>query len=122
MENIKIIDFLKEVKRGEGKWVVGMGKALHKDEILEIWFCNKADGEPKNQNHEHNLSMERFLVINGGVTIQIEGKEIFIGPLQMVSIPPGVKHNLVKFLPETTMLNLRNSPWGAVGHLPEDRK
>jgi mannose-6-phosphate isomerase-like protein (cupin superfamily) len=121
MEKISVINLAKEIPTGKVGWVTGLGKAPHPDPLLEIAFYNQVTGEANNPPHPHKLSTERLLVIKGGMTIEVEGKEYWVGPFQMISIPPGLNHHIVSYDKDTIALNLRNSPQGAVGHLPEDR-
>lgn len=120
-EKAEIIDLKKLVEQGTVGWVTGLGRAPHKDPLLEIAFYNNVTGDAKNPPHPHTMSTERLLIIQGGMTVKTEEETFHIGPLQMISLPPGLKHNIVSYDPGTIALNLRNSPMGAVGHLPEDR-
>lgn len=121
-----IVADLSVVKEGMVAWVVGMGKAPIKDELLEVAFYNAVSGDANNPLHTHVFSTERLLIIEGGMTVEIidengKGREINLCPRQMIIIPPGKKHRIVGYNKDTIALNLRNSKEGAVGHLPEDR-
>lgn len=125
MSETIIVD-LSVVKDGTFAWVVGMGKAPIKDELLEVAFYNAVSGNANNPLHVHVFSTERMLIIEGGMTVEIidevgASREINLCPQQMIIIPPGSKHRIVKYENGTTALNLRNSKEGAVGHLPKDR-
>lgn len=124
MSKIIIAD-LDVVKKDTVAWVTGLGKAPIKDELLEVAFYNGVSGEANNPLHTHAFSTERLLVIEGGMTVEItddsEGEKINLRPLQMIIIPPGWRHRIVKYEKGTIALNLRNSKEGVVGHLPEDR-
>jgi mannose-6-phosphate isomerase-like protein (cupin superfamily) len=118
---MNIIDLNAQVKAGEVGWVLGLGKALIKDESLELAFYNNVGGEANNPLHHHNLSTERLLVIKGGLLLEIEGQPQPVGAMEMVCLPPGTAHRIISYQEGTIALNLRNSRMGAVGHLPEDR-
>lgn len=129
MEKVSVVDLSDVVKNGTVGWVTGLGKALFKDELLEVAFYNGVSGEANNSLHMHNFSTERLLVITGGITVEItddsEGEIIELGPWQMLTIPPAsalrLRHRIVKYKKGTFALNLRNSKEGAIGHLLEDR-
>lgn len=116
-----VIDFAKEISIGKVGWVTGLSKAPHQDPLLEIAFYNQVTGKANNPPHAHKLSTERLLVISGRIIIEVEGKEYQVSPFEMISIPPGLNHHIVSYDKNTIALNLRNSPQGASGHLPEDR-
>ena len=117
----KLIDLEQGIPRGSVGWVTGLCRAQHQDPLLEIALYNDMAGNANNPLHTHKLSTERLLVISGGMTVEVEGEEFWVGPFQMISIPPGLSHHIVFYDKGTVALNLRNSPQGAVGHLPEDR-
>ena len=86
-KNAVIIDLEKEITKGTVNWVTGMGRAPHQDPLLEIAFYNNVSGNAKNPPHAHALSTERLLVIEGGMTLNVEGETMHVGPFQMILIP-----------------------------------
>lgn len=118
---IEIIDLRSLTHEKEVGWICGLGKARFQDPILELAFYNRVSGDARNPVHYHKLSTERLLVIEGGIIVMVQDKKHTVRPFQMISIPPELEHQIVEYLPDTVAFNIRNSPKGAVGHLPEDR-
>ncbi|MDX1615373.1 MAG: cupin domain-containing protein [Candidatus Promineifilaceae bacterium] len=64
---------------------------------LQIWY-NNADESWVGQGerpHRHERSDECFIVLRGTLTVQVEGRQVRVGPGEFCCFPAGVDHAIM---------------------------
>jgi len=58
----------------------------------------------RNRIHNHRLQQEVFLVLEGTLTLLVEGEDVVVGPGELVEVPPGARRQLTNRGPEVVRL------------------
>jgi quercetin dioxygenase-like cupin family protein len=103
-----IIDLKEALKEGR-KWLVGAWQAkdspFHSDQ-LEVGIIELTKGDV-GKFHFHKFSSEAFIVLEGRLEIELEGKRWELGERQAVLIHPGQRHQITGFDPKTEVLLIK---------------
>jgi len=67
-------------------------------EQLQIWYnnANKSWLREREQPHMHTASDECFIVLQGTLVVEVEGKRFSVGPREFCCFPRGTFHAIVE--------------------------
>ena len=76
---------------------------------LQIWYNNTneswvGDGE---RPHKHLHSDECFIVLQGGLVVEVDGRRVAIGPREFCCFPAGQYHAVIEVHPPVETLMIR---------------
>jgi mannose-6-phosphate isomerase-like protein (cupin superfamily) len=74
---------------------------------LQILYRNTGDPWSDSDVHTHRESDECFIVLQGELTVEVEGERVSIGPREICFFPQGVYHALVETHPPLEVLIIR---------------
>lgn len=63
---------------------------------LQIWYNNTTQAWQDPQPHAHLESDECFIVLQGALIVDVEGRRVTIGPGEFCCFPAGVYHAVVE--------------------------
>lgn len=58
----------------------------------------------RNRIHNHRLQQEVFLVLDGTLTMLVEGEDVVVASGELVQVPPGVRRQLTNRGPDVVRL------------------
>src|SRR6185436_18054418 len=74
---------------------------------LQIWYNHTDQKWSDEMPHMHAESDEIFVVLQGTLTIEVEGKRFNVGPREFCCFPRGVYHSVVEVHPPVETLMIR---------------
>jgi len=78
-----------------------------RSELLQIWYNKTDKGWRDPVPHAHQESDECFIVLQGTLLLDVEGKRITVGPRQFCCFPRGVYHSIIEVHPPVESLMIR---------------
>lgn len=78
-----------------------------RSERLQIWYNHTTTGWIDPQPHAHEASDEIFVVLQGRLTVEVEGERLTVGPREFCCFPRGVFHAIVAVEPPVESLMIR---------------
>lgn len=74
---------------------------------LQILYRNTNEAWSDPASHMHRESDECFIVLQGRITVEVDGRRFSVGPREYCCFPRGVYHALVESLPPIEALIIR---------------
>ncbi|MBO0778219.1 MAG: cupin domain-containing protein [Ktedonobacteraceae bacterium] len=90
-----------------------------RSERLQIWYNNTTTGWADPAPHKHLESDECFIVLQGTITVEVEGERFIIGPREFCCFPCGVYHSVIEVDPPVESLMIRAPSINDKVYLPE---
>lgn len=75
---------------------------------LQVWFNNSAFEWTDERPHAHRSSDEVFVVLEGTVVVEVEGRRVSVGPNEFCCFPAGLAHQIVETRGPLRTLMLRS--------------
>lgn len=74
---------------------------------LQIWYNHSDQKWSDEMSHKHTESDEIFVVLQGALTVEVEGERFSVGPREFCCFPRGVYHSVVEVQPPLETLMIR---------------
>lgn len=67
-----------------------------RSERLQVWFNNTQNEWVDPAPHAHRASDEIFVVLEGTLIVEVEGRRVSVGPGEFCCFPDGLAHQIVE--------------------------
>lgn len=93
-----------------------------RSDLLQIWYNNTNTPWKDPAPHKHLESDECFIILQGQLIVEVEGKRYTIGPREFCCFPRGVYHSVIEVFPpmETLMIRAPSVSDKIYLHKPEE--